>query len=266
MAGKKLQGQVALITGASRGIGAAAAERLAAGGAAVVLTARDEETLAATVQRVQAAGGRALGVAADVADPEQIEQLIERMLDELKRVDILVNNAGVIWPLEEVADADLDEWAYAVHVNLVGPFFMARNVLPLMLAQNYGRIINISSGAARRPIAGASAYCASKAGLDMFTQTLALELAKTRVTANCLHPGMVDTDMQADIRSVDTGDTSLDFSRWHDAHSEGRLLSPAAVAEMIYWLAGPWAHSYNGQLFEANDADWRSQVRHDVGR
>lgn len=266
MAGKKLQGQVALITGASRGIGAAAAERLAAAGAAVVLTARDEETLTAAAQRVREAGGRALSVPADVSDPEQIEQVIERMLDEFKRVDILVNNAGVVWPLEEVADVDLDEWAYAVHVNLIGPFFMARNVLPLMLAQNYGRIINISSGAARRPIAGASAYCASKAGLDMLTQTLALELAKTRVTANCLYPGMVDTDMQADIRSVDTSETSLDFSRWHDAYEKGSLLSPADVAEMIYWLAGPWAHSHNGQIFEAGDGDWRSQVRHDVGR
>ena len=137
MASKKLQGQVAIITGASRGIGAATARRLAAAGAAVVLTARSEDALAKVVDDIRRTGGSAHFVAADVADPDQIDPVIEETLDRFRRVDILVNNAGMLWPLEETADADLDEWAYNVQVNLVGPFFMVRTVLPLMQHQNY---------------------------------------------------------------------------------------------------------------------------------
>src|SRR5690606_20998343 len=146
MVRKKLQGQVAIITGGSRGIGAAAGTLLAAAGAAVVLTARNEQQVEATAARLRDQGARAIGVPADVADPGQVEEVVEAALDQFHRVDILVNNAGVIWPLEEVVETDPDEWAYSIQVNLLGPFFMTHNVLPLMVDQQYGRILNISSG------------------------------------------------------------------------------------------------------------------------
>ena len=265
MARRKLQGQVAIVTGGGRGIGAATAEALASAGAAVVVTARSEDQVEAVASRLRAAGARAIGVPADVADLEQVEEVVEAALDQFSRVDILVNNAAVIWPLEEVAECDPDEWAYSINVNLVGPFNLSRNVLPVMLEQRYGRIVNISSGAATLPIAGWSAYCAAKAGLDMFTRVLAVETAGSGVTTNCLYPGMVDTEMQSDIRSVDTSETKMDFSRWHQAHEQGELLAPGQVAEAVLWLAGPWSRGHSGEIFTVNDAAWLARIKSDLG-
>jgi NAD(P)-dependent dehydrogenase (short-subunit alcohol dehydrogenase family) len=265
MARKKLQGQVAIITGASRGIGAAAAALLAESGASLVLTARSGEAVESLAADLRRQGARAVGVAADVADPEQVEEVVESALDQFGRVDVLLNNAAVIWPLEEVADTDADEWTYSIQVNLLGPFSVARNVLPVMVEQRYGRIINLGSGAGQHPIVGASAYCVAKAGLDMFTRVLSAELAGTGVTVTCLDPGMVDTEMQSDIRSVDTSETKLDFTRWHAAHEEGRLASPEEVARLVLWLAGPWSRKHAGTMFARSDVAWIEQVNADLG-
>jgi NAD(P)-dependent dehydrogenase (short-subunit alcohol dehydrogenase family) len=230
-----------------------------------VITARGEDQVQAAADAIRAKGGQAVGVAADVSDPEQCEEIVEAALTQFDRVDILVNNAAVIWPLEEAAETDPEEWAYAIHVNLIAPFYLTRNVLPLMLAQGSGRIINVSSGAAVSPILGGSAYCASKAGLDMMTRVIAKETEGTGVFINALYPGMVDTDMQADIRSVDTSDTRLDFSRWHQAYEQQQLLPVSDPARMIYWLAGPWSKGRTGEIFKSMDVDWLRQVREDTG-
>jgi NAD(P)-dependent dehydrogenase (short-subunit alcohol dehydrogenase family) len=264
MAGKKLQGQVAIVTGAGRGIGAAAARRLAAAGASVVLAARTEDEVEAVAAALRQGGSRAIAVAADISDLAGVEEIVESALEQFDRVDILVNNAGVIWPLEEIADVDPEEWAYNLMINLVGPFFMVRNVLPIMQDQGYGRILNLGSGASTTPIVGASAYCTAKAGLDMFTATLALELGGSKVSANLLYPGHVDTPMQEDIRSVDTTDTRLDTTHWHDLHARGALQPPAAIADLIYWLVGPWSRTRSGESFRADDAEWLAQVRRDL--
>ena len=264
MAAKKLQGQVAIVTGASRGIGAAAAMQLAQAGAGVILVARDELLAEKQARFIREQGGQAEVVPADVSDPESIEPIIEVALDQFRRIDILVNNAGVIWPIDEVAEADLDEWAYNVHVNLVGPFYLMRTVLPVMQAQEYGRIVNVSSGAATHPVAGWSAYCAAKAGLDMLTKTAALELRAGPITVNALHPGLVNTDMQDDIRSVDTDGSSLDFDRFHAAYAEGNLRTPDAVARMIYWMVGPWSRGRSGEIFTASDPAWLESVDRDI--
>ncbi len=265
MARKKLQGQVAIVTGASRGIGKAAAERLASLGAAVVVTSRSEEQVESVAATLRQQGATAIGVPADVADPEQVERIIEATLEQFRRVDILVNNAAVVWPVEEVIDTDADEWTYSIQVNLLGPFYLARNVLPLMMNQQYGRIVNVSSGAAVNPIVGASAYSTAKAGLDMFTRALAQELTNSGVIVNSLHPGMVDTDMQVDLRSVDTGDSPLDFTRFHEAHEQGRLRTPQDVARAVTWLAGPWSRDHNGQIFSIADEEWIRKVNADLG-
>ncbi len=261
MGAKKLQGQVAIITGAGRGIGAAAAARLARSGAAVVLTARSAEELEKVGAPLRAEDLRVLTVTADVSDFEQLEAVVQAAVAEFGRVDILVNNAGVIWPLEPIVDVDPEEWAYAIHTNLVGPFYLTRHVLPLMLEQGYGRIVNVSSSAAQKPIAGASAYCASKAGLDMLTRTLALEVAGSRVSVNSFDPGMVDTEMQADIRSVDADEMGMDTSLWHAAYEAGRLRTPDDVAQGIYWLVGPWSRNESGKFFRYTDDAWRATVQ-----
>lgn len=263
---KKLQGQVAIITGAGRGIGAATALQLAKAGASIVLAARSADQLDVVVQQIVQMGGRAVGVEADISDPMQVEEIVESAIDQFSRVDMLLNNAGVVWPLEEAMDADPDEWAYNIHVNLVAPFYLIRNVLPLMQAQKTGRILNVGSGAGNTPIPGMSAYCAAKAGMEMMTKTVAAELVDSGIAVNYLIPGMVDTEMQSDIRSVDTSETKLDFDHWHSAHQDGRLLEAEHVANYITWLLGPWSGNSTGKIYNVHDPEWQRQVQSDFQR
>ncbi|MEM7124877.1 MAG: SDR family oxidoreductase [Chloroflexota bacterium] len=262
---KKLQGQVAIITGGGRGIGEATAYQLAQSGAALVLAARSVSQADAVAKKIRQGGGRAIGVEADISDPMQVEEVVESALDQYNRVDMLLNNAGLVWPIEETIDSDPDEWAYSIHVNLIGAFYLIRNVLPLMKAQNYGRIVNVGSGAGQTPIAGMSAYCASKAGLEMMTKVIAQEVIGSNITINYLIPGMVDTEMQSDIRSVDTSETSLDYSHWHNQFEKKRLLDPAEVALYVSWLFGPWCQGRSGEIFQIHDPKWQEQVAADFG-
>ncbi len=264
MARKKLQGQVAIITGASRGLGAGIAERFVRAGAAVVLTARSEDALTQQAERLRALGGQVLAIPADVGDPEQVGLLVEKTVETFQHIDILVNNAGVVWPIEEIAETDPDEWAYNIQVNLVGPFFTIYGVLPTMLEQRYGRIVNVSSGLGRTPVAGLSAYGAAKAGLDQLTRVLALETVKTGITVNALHPGVVDTDMQADLRSVDTSDSRLNLQMFHDFEEKGQLIPPLQAARLVYWLVGPWSRDRSGEIFSFRDDAWLAQVDQDL--
>ncbi len=264
MARKKLQGQVAIITGASRGLGAGIAEHLVRAGAIAVITARTAEALEQQAEHLRSLGGQVLAIPADVSDPEAVGALIEQAVGTFQHIDILVNNAGIVWPIEEVAETDPDEWAYNIHVNLLGPFFAIYGVLPTMMEQGYGRIVNVSSGLGRTPVPGLSAYGAAKAGVDQLTRVLALELAKTKLTVNALHPGVVDTDMQADLRSVDTTDSQLDLQMFHDFQDAGKLIPPLVAARLVYWLVGPWSRDRSGEIFSFRDEDWLAQVDRDL--
>lgn len=264
MAGKKLQGQVAIITGAGRGLGAAVAERLVRSGAMAVLTARTAEEIEAVAARLRKQGGRALAVPADITDPESVEEVVEAALDQFNRVDILINNAGLIWPVEQILDVDAEEWTYNVYANLIAPFFLVKMVLPLMLEQGAGRILNITADSAHIPAPGLSAYAAAKAGLEQWTRTLAMELRGQPVAVNLFNPGPMDTRLQEDLCSVDTTDTVLDFSADQARRAQGDLLAPAAAADLVCWLVGPWARGRSGELFTASDRTWVEQVHRDL--
>jgi NAD(P)-dependent dehydrogenase (short-subunit alcohol dehydrogenase family) len=264
MAGKKLQGQVAIVTGASRGIGAASARALARAGAAVVLTARSAEEIERTATELRGEGLRAIAVPADISDLEQIEEVVESAVEQFGRVDILINNAAIIWPLERVTEADPEEWAYTIHTNLVGPFYVTRSVLPLMLEKNYGRIVNLTSAAAEIPVPAGSAYCTSKAGLNMLTRVLNAELEGTRVKVLSLDPGETDTDMQADIRSVDAEEVGFDTTYWHDLYSKGLLHPPELAADAILWLVGPWSARESTTFFDLRDGELLQRIRGDL--
>jgi NAD(P)-dependent dehydrogenase (short-subunit alcohol dehydrogenase family) len=265
MANKQhLQGQVAIITGGSRGLGRALADWLAGAGAAVVLTARNEAQVNAAAQALTQAGARALALPADVSDQAQVEAVVARTLEQFGRIDILINNAAVAGPIAEVSKASPAAWAYNIQVNLVGPFFLAHSVLPTMLAQRSGRIINVSSGLSSAIYAGFSAYGAAKAGLDQLTRILALEVKDSGITVNSVYPGMVDTEMQAEIRRVDTGESVIDLSLFRNAAQAGRLVSPYEAAKRIYWLCGPWSGQRTGEIFTFRDEAWLAAVEREI--
>jgi 3-oxoacyl-[acyl-carrier protein] reductase len=185
--------RVAIITGAARGIGAATAQRLAADGFAVAVIDLTEDDGRDTVQAIEAAGGRALAVGADVGDSDQVQAAVERVAAELGPPVVLVNNAGVTRDnlLFKMTDAD---WDLVMHVHLRGSFLMARAVQKYMTEQKWGRIVNLSSTSALGN-RGQANYSTAKAGLQGFTKTLAIELGKFGVTANAIAPGFIVTDM-----------------------------------------------------------------------
>jgi 3-oxoacyl-[acyl-carrier protein] reductase len=185
--------RVAIVTGAARGIGAATALRLAQDGFAVAVLDLDEATAKGTVESIEAAGGRALAVGADVSDAEQVEAAVSRIAAELGAPTVLVNNAGVIRDnmLFKMTDAD---WDLVMNVHLRGAFLMTRAVQKHMTEAKWGRIVNLSSTSALGN-RGQANYATAKAGLQGFTKTIAIELGKFGVTANAIAPGFIVTDM-----------------------------------------------------------------------
>jgi 3-oxoacyl-[acyl-carrier protein] reductase len=194
-----LQGKIALVTGASRGLGEGAARALAREGAAVMLLARDGDLARTVAHEITQAGGQAEALACDVSDYPSVERAVADTRQQLGGLDILVNNAGVIDPIAEIADSDPTAWARNIQINLIGAYNVVRAVLDGMLTAG-GSIINISSGAAHRPLEGWSSYCAGKAGLAMLTRSIALETAG-RIRIFGFSPGTIDTDMQVKIRA-----------------------------------------------------------------
>ncbi len=197
----KLDGKVALVTGASRGLGEGAARGLAREGAAVMLLARDGDLARTVAEAILADGGRAEALACDVSDYASVERAVADTRQRFGGLDILVNNAGVIEPISPLADSDPAVWARNIQINLVGAYNVVRAVIDGMLVTGGGTIVNVSSGAAHRPMEGWSAYCAGKAGLAMVTRSIALETAGRGIRVFGLSPGTIDTDMQVKIRA-----------------------------------------------------------------
>jgi 3-oxoacyl-[acyl-carrier protein] reductase len=185
--------RVAIVTGAARGIGAATAQRLAADGLAVAVIDLEEAAAKGTVDAIEGAGGRGLAVGADVSDPAQVEAAVERVAAELGPPLVLVNNAGVTRDNLLFKMSELD-WDTVMGVHLRGSFLMARAVQKHMVEHRFGRIVNLSSTSALGN-RGQANYSTAKAGLQGFTKTLAIELGKFGVTANCIAPGFIVSDM-----------------------------------------------------------------------
>ena len=190
----KLQDKIAIVTGASRGIGWEIALGYAEQGADVTVCARDEQRLQQLVSRVQELGRRAIAVKADVTVESDVQQVVDRTREVFGRVDVLCNNAGVGYrkPVDEIPP---EEWDTVVAVNLRGPFLFSRAVLPHMKSQNYGRIVHVSSGAAVVCLPGNAVYNASKAALNAFSRTTAREVSDYDILVNAMSPGFLKTDM-----------------------------------------------------------------------
>ena len=193
--------RTAIVTGAARGIGSAAAKALAGDGVDVVLAVRDPASAVETTRDVERAGAKALVVACDVADRGSVHAAFEQAVRHFGSIEILVNNAGILDPIASVDGADEEAWARNIQVNLVGAYYCTRTMLPHMVAQGGGTIVNLSSGAAHNPLEGWSAYCAAKAGLAMLTRSIALEYGDKGIRVFGFAPGTTDTDMQGMIRA-----------------------------------------------------------------
>jgi 3-oxoacyl-[acyl-carrier protein] reductase len=241
---RPLDGKVALVTGGSRGIGAAIAAILAEDGAAVVVSGRDSDRLQATVKALEELGGRALGVTADAGNRDDADRLVEAARQAFGRIDVLVNNAGITRDALIVRMKD-EDWDRVMDVNLRGPFFMTRAAAKVMLRQKSGRVINITSTAGAMGNAGQANYSASKAGLIGLTKASARELAHWGILVNAVAPGLIETDMAAAIpaaaRDALLGQVPL-----------GRIGSARDVAEMVRFLAGDGAAYVTGQVFHVN--------------
>ena len=237
-----LTGQIALITGASTGIGRHLAEGLAARGMAVAGLARGEERLRTAMEEIAAAtGARTLAVAADVSDRESVDAAVARVTDELGRVDLLVNNAGLIDAAEvPLWEADPDQWWDVVSSHLRGGFLLSRAVVPWMLLRNHGRVVNLASGTSARPRAEYSAYSVAKAGLLRITETLAAALEGSDVRTFDVAPGVVPTDMTHSM-PLHAGRTD-----W---------TPPERVVELVAAIAAGELDAWSGRYLHAGDDD-----------
>ena len=240
-----LAGQIALVTGGGRGIGRAIVEALAAEGAAVTFWyVHDGAAAAATLTAVRAAGGTVEAERVDVRDAAACAAAVERLGGRHGRIDVLVNNAGVVRDnlLGALTDADVHD---VLDTNVSGVFNVTRPVVPYMIRQRAGVIVNVSSVAADRGGRGQTNYAASKGALDAFTRALAVELAPRRVRVNAVAPGIVETDMSADVRER-AGDALL------ARIPLGRYGTPADVAAAVVFLASPHAAYVTGQVLRVD--------------
>ena len=241
-------GRVAIVTGASRGLGRAAAARLLERGAHVAVNVRDRARANALAKSFNA-GERVLAVPGDVAAEGVPEEIIQQTATHFGRVDILVNNAAYATSTR-FADLSAAEWRQAMEVNLTAPFLFIQAALPVMKAQHYGRIVNVSSTAGRTvSTLGGAHYTASKAGLLGLTRAAAKELGKFGITVNAICPGMIDTELTREHA------TQEQLAALAASYPVGRLGTAGEVADLICFVASEAAGYITGASFDINGGD-----------
>ena len=239
-----LKDRVAIVTGASRGIGKSIALLMAKNGAKVVASARNQELLDALVAEIKSFGGEAIAVAGDVSKTEAANNLIATAVESYGQVDILVNNAGITKDGLILRMKD-EDWDSVLDINLKGAFICTRAAAKVMTKKRYGRIINISSVVGEMGNAGQANYCASKAGLIGLTKSNARELAKRNITVNAITPGFIATDMTDEISDKAKDELSAQIPLGHLGEAED-------IAEAVLFLASERSKYITGQVLGVN--------------
>jgi NAD(P)-dependent dehydrogenase (short-subunit alcohol dehydrogenase family) len=226
----RFTGKVAFVTGAASGIGRAAAVAFASEGARVVIVDRSEHALREVEAAVKGADGEVLAITADVSVPEQVRAAVARTVEAFGRLDIAFNNAGIENKATPLADIELDEWDRILGINLRGTFVCMKHEIAQMLKQGGGVVVNTSSGAGIRGVAGGAAYSASKHAIIGMTKSAALDYAKSNIRVNAVLPGNIETPMMDRF-------TGGDIQKAIDLEPVGRLGKPDEIAEAVLWMS-----------------------------
>jgi 3-oxoacyl-[acyl-carrier protein] reductase len=254
---KKLKGKVAIVTGAGRGIGKAISISFAREGAKLVVVSRTFSEVLETAREIEMVGGEALPLRVDVSSKGEVEEMVERACERFKGIDVLVNNAGILGPVGALHENDVDEWIKTIHVNLIGAFLCCRAILPLMIQQRSGKIINLSGGGAAYPRPNFSAYACSKAAVVRLTETLAEEVKDYNIQVNAIAPGVVKTRLVEEIAAAreKAGERALSDAR---RVLEGSGVGFEPVTKLAVFLASDESNGLTGRLISAVWDDWRS--------
>ena len=251
----KLAGKVALITGAGRGIGRAIALGFAAQGARLALVARTPGELQETARQIAEMGAEpgaeSVVIPVDVTDQSGVESMVKQTLDRFTTVDILVNNAGIGGPVGVSQDNDIGSWIQTIQVNVIGPYLCCRAVIPAMVRQGGGKIINLAGAGANNAWANMSAYCASKAAVVRLTEVLSLELAEQNIQVNALGPGSIHTRMWEELRD---GAAAINATALHELGqrvTSGGGASLEDTVALAVFLAGDESRELSGRLISA---------------
>lgn len=237
-----LSGKVAIVTGASRGIGQSIAATLAAAGAKVVLASRKQETLDEVAQEIKADGGEAIGIAAHTGEKETLRNLVDRTVEQYGGVDILVNNAATNPHFGKMLEAEDSLWQKTIEVNLMGNVWLCQAVVPLMRERGGGKIINIASVVGLRPGHFQGIYSITKAGIISLTQTLAMELGEDNIQVNAIAPGLIKTKFARVLWENDAMRGEIEGKT-----PAGRIGQPQDIAGMALWLASSFSDFTTGE-------------------
>ncbi len=232
------ENKVVIVTGAGGGIGRSVAQRFASAGAAVVAVGRTHSKVQDVADEIANAGGRAVAMAADVSSEEDVTRVIGDTYRALGRIDVMVNNAAVC-PQVRLTDMSLTEWTGVITNNLTSVFLFCRGVIPYMLEQGGGAIVNVSSVHALATLDGYSAYSASKAGIVGLTRAIALDYAKNNIRVNAVLPGAVRTPMlESSVKNLDTPRDEI-MKQWDQSQPIGRVGQPEEIASVVLFAASP---------------------------
>jgi NAD(P)-dependent dehydrogenase (short-subunit alcohol dehydrogenase family) len=247
----KLQNKVAMITGGGRGLGRSVALAFGKQGARIVLAARTQDEIDHVAEELRSLKREVIAIPTDVCDEIQVNQLVKKTLEAYGTIDILVNNAGARGPIGPIHEISLSDWEWTLQVNLTSAFLCTKAVLPVLMEKKEGKIINVATTVTPRP--NLTPYMVAKAGLISFTKQMSRELKDFNIQVNAIHPGVMDTRMQEEIRMA--GAKAIGTDMFERLKEEGILHPPDEPAKLILFLASRSADGITGEYLSFDDKE-----------